>query len=288
VHAFDAIKSFTASQVVALWLMPQYCSVSAPDALTASMRTIKGCVHAAAARRCKQYAPCASLAAPYVIGTHLAVGVARFPPMHSESARHVLQLSTLPFAVAVHVFVLGLQLFPPQAVSFSTVHCTHVPAAHTPLPLIAPQSASTVQGEQAFVEVLQSAAAASLQSVFPRQATQALVVVLQTDFVASLVQSVLFRHPTQVFPTGSQTGFVASLQSVLLRHATHLLVAVSQTDVEPLHFPLQGAVVPLEVVPPLEAPPRLDVPPPSFPAVPPTGQHVRSSLQENEEGMSHA
>jgi hypothetical protein len=196
----------------------------------------------------------------------------------------------------VHVFVLGLQLFAPQAVSLSTVHCTHVPAEHTPFPLMAPQSASTVHGEQAFVEVLQSDAVASLQSVLPRHPTHALVVVLQTVFVALAVQSVLATHSTQAFEP-LQTDFGAAVQSVFFTHSTHLLAAVSQTAVVPLHFPLQGAVVPLEVVPPLppllEAPPRLVVPlllvpPPSVPPVPPTGQHVRSSLQENEEGMSHA
>jgi hypothetical protein len=59
------------------------------------------------------------------------------------------------------------------------------------------QSASAEHGPQVFVVVLQSDAAASLQSVFDKQATQDFVVVLHWGFEVS-VQLALERHATQV------------------------------------------------------------------------------------------
>jgi len=212
----------------------------------------------------------------------------------------------VPRGVVVQPLVAGLQLFAPQAVSFATVHCTQVPAEQTPFPEICEQSASTEHGEQVLVLVLHSEAVGSLQSAFPRQATQAFDAVLQTGLAASL-QSVLARQPTQALLTELQTGFVESLQSafpehstqvfdavqtgfidvrqsVFFRHSTHLSAAESQTDAFPAHVPLQGDLVvllvadvppvpPVLVVPPaLVATPALVVPPvsvPPSPVVPP-------------------
>jgi len=199
----------------------------------------------------------------------------------------------VPRCVVVQALVAGLQLFAAQAVSFATVHCTQVPDEQTPLPEICEQSASTEHGEQVLVLVLHSEAVGSLQSAFPRQATQAFDAVLQTGLAASL-QSVLARQPTQALLTELQTGFVESLQSafpehstqvfdavqtgfvdvvqsVFFRHSTHLSVGMSQTDVEPPHMPLQGGrVVVVAVVPPADVPPAppVLVVPPAF-VVPP-------------------
>jgi hypothetical protein len=172
--------------------------------------------------------------------------------------------------VVVQAFVAGLQLNAPQAVSFEAVHCTQVPEEQTPFPPIALQSASTEQGPQTFVIVLQSDAVESLQSVFPRQATQELVAVLQTGFVASVVQSAVDVHSTHVFEA-EQTGFADDVQSAFFRHATHVSVAVSQTDVAPEHFPLQGSpVAPPADVPPIYDPALLVAPPFPEPPLPPT------------------
>jgi hypothetical protein len=69
-----------------------------------------------------------------------------------------------------------------------------------------------------------------LQSAFERHATQALVAALHCGLAASL-QSVLSRHPTQVFGVVevgdvSQTVFVGSLQSALVTHSTQVFVPV--------------------------------------------------------------
>ena len=83
-----------------------------------------GAEHPVDTRR-KQYPPAPCAAPLNVIGTHLAVGDVTLPPMHSLSATHARQMSTLPRDVVVHALVFGLQLLAPQAVSLAAVHWTH-------------------------------------------------------------------------------------------------------------------------------------------------------------------
>jgi hypothetical protein len=159
------------------------------------------------------------------------------------------------------VFVFGLQLFVPHAVSLAAVHWTQVPAEHAFFPLIWPQSASAEHGPQVFVVALQSEAVAVVQSAFDRQATQDFVAVLHWGLVASL-QSALERQLTQLFVPMSQTAFVESLQSLLVTHSTQLFVPVLHTGVVPLHAPLHGEDEP-PAAPPFDKPPfpPLPVPP---------------------------
>jgi hypothetical protein len=101
--------------------------------------------------RVKQYPPVPCAAPLNVIGTHLVIGVSMLPPRHSLSARQVSHGLLLPLAVPVQVFVVGLQLLVPQAVSLLAVHSTQVPAEQTFLPAICAQSASVTQPVQVFV-----------------------------------------------------------------------------------------------------------------------------------------
>ena len=82
--------------------------------------------------------------------------------MHSLSARQGSHRCLVPTGVAVHWFSAGLQDVPLHAPSFAAVHCTHVPALHTPLPAMFEHSVSFVQAAQA--PALHAEAVASLQS----------------------------------------------------------------------------------------------------------------------------
>ena len=171
-----------------------------------------------------------------VIGTHRAVTVPASPgtpPMHSLSARHELQISTVPLAVVVHVFFAGLHELVPQAVSLSAAHCTHVPVPapasaslleaavvlQTPFPAMFVQSAFVVQGVQS--PAIHADAAADLQSDCVRHSTQRSFVVSQNRVFPA--QSAFFVHSTQVFFVVSQTG-VAPEQSEPFVHCTHCSV----------------------------------------------------------------
>jgi hypothetical protein len=132
----------------------------------------------------------------------------------------------------------------PQAAYFLPVHCTHwfacgvAPGRHTFLPAICEQSASAKQGTQVFAVALPATvshfdAAAALQSLFARQATQAFVEVLHCD-LAAFVQWVLFKHSTQTLFVVSQAVFPGTpVQSALVLHCTQEFVVVLQNGVAP-------------------------------------------------------
>ena len=139
----------------------------------------------------------------------------------------------------------ALPLAWPQAAYFFPVHCTHWfcwgvgPARQTLLPVTWVQSVSAVQGRQVLVVDVPAVrshfdAPALLQSVFARQETHDFVSGLQRSLLAlypGLVlsaQSVLERHPTQVFDVPSQTDLLASLQSDDVTHSTQDFVATLQ------------------------------------------------------------
>ena len=110
------------------------------------------------------------------IGTQRSIA-----PMHSLSATHGWHVATLIRGVVVHVFVIGLQLFAPHAVSFVTVHVTQVPMLQAGAPAIPEQSPLFMHPAHACVPVSQRDAAA-------------------------LVQSLGIRQPTHAWPTMSQIG----------------------------------------------------------------------------------
>lgn len=137
----------------------------------------------------------------------------------------------------VQAFVFGLQLNVLQTDSLEAEHVTHwfacpvTPVKQTFLPVIWVQSVSAAHGRQVLMVELPVVtshfdAAAVLQSVFDRHATQLFVAVLHCGF-AVVVQDVLARHSTQVLLVVSQTLRPLTLaQSELLTHSTQELVAV--------------------------------------------------------------
>lgn len=157
----------------------------------------------------------------------------------------------------------AVPMLEPHALNFVPVHCTHVPALHTPLPAMFEHSASLVHAVHA--PELHAEAVAVLQSLCCRQATHWPAVASQKGFAASL-QSVGAVHSTQVFEATSHAGFGA-LHVDLSMHSTHLFVAVSQAAVGLAHVELsvhptqvfvalrQTGVVPLHLPSHGEAPP---------------------------------
>ena len=114
------------------------------------------------------------------------------------------------------------------------VHCTQVPALHTPLPTMFEQSASLVHAVHA--PSLHADAVALVQSLCWRHATHFSAVVSQRGFEPS-VQSVFAVHSTHVFEAVSHAGFGA-VHVDLSTHSTQVFVAESQAAFGLLHVDL--------------------------------------------------
>jgi hypothetical protein len=125
--------------------------------------------------------------------------------MHSLSATHAPHVGVIPRGVNVHVFVAGSQLVPLHGVSSITLHCTQVPAAHTPRsPGTLEHWPLSSQGTQ--LPASQRAAPASVQSPSPRHATQRFMVVSQNAVLPVHALESASVHWTHVPLASSQTG----------------------------------------------------------------------------------
>src|SRR5687767_8996819 len=109
---------------------------------------------------------------------------------------HGSQIHLLPLAVCVHPRVSGLQEFAPHAVSSATVHSTHVPPSHTPLPAMCVQSSFPTHGAHAFVPSSHRGAVASVHVAFSRHATHTWASVSQSDVAPSHAIASVTVHST--------------------------------------------------------------------------------------------